>query len=304
MNSTTLDEALLPWLRFLRFEKGLASNSLESYQRDLTQLSFFLESRQCPLIEANIIDLNEWLTSKAIEGLEPTSIARFISSIKSYFQWAHREKLCINDPSTGLEFPRLGRYLPDCLEREEIELLYKNANGDTPLQYRDIALLELLYGSGLRVSEALDLKIGQIDLDESWITVQGKGNKERWIPLPHKSLENLKIYLKNFRPMLNPQEPHLLINHRGKKLSRMGAYKILERLSVGLDKKISPHTLRHSFATHLLEGGMDLRVLQELLGHSDLTTTQIYTHLSKDTLRENHRMFHPREMKSQKDFFN
>jgi integrase/recombinase XerD len=283
------------WIRFLKFEKGLADQSISSYKSDVESM---LNHLKTPFQNIDEEALNQWLIHLGKAGLEPSSTARNISSLRSFFKYLFAESHIIQNPMTNIEMPRLNKYLPDCLSISEIDSIYDEIEIESKLGFRDLILIELLYSSGLRVSEALQLTLNDIQLEERILFIRGKGNKERWVPIGDKAFKAIKQYLDEIRIQFKPNDPTLLLNNRGNSLSRMGAWKIVEKYAKqsGLDgRKISPHTLRHSFATHLLEGGMDLRVLQELLGHSDLTTTQIYTHLSQQTLRENHKLFHPRE---------
>ena len=193
-----------------------------------------------------------------------------------------------------LERPKLGHYLPQYLTREEVDSVFESAaNGKNPL--RDTALFELMYSAGLRISETLGIKLSQLDLDNEWLTPIGKGNKQRLVPLGSKAKENLKVWIEEGRPLTHPTTDNIILNSRGKPMTRMGAWKIVQLHTAHLSKQVSPHTFRHSFATHCLEAGMDLRVLQELLGHADISTTQIYTHIDKEFIKQEHRQFHPRE---------
>jgi integrase/recombinase XerD len=193
-----------------------------------------------------------------------------------------------------LERPKLGHYLPQYLTREEIDSVFESAaNGKNPL--RDTALFELMYSAGLRISETLNIKLSQLDLDNEWLTPIGKGNKQRLVPLGSKAKENLKAWIELGRPLTHPTTDNIILNSRGKPMTRMGAWKIVQLHTMHLSKQVSPHTFRHSFATHCLEAGMDLRVLQELLGHADISTTQIYTHIDKEFIKQEHRAHHPRE---------
>ena len=191
--------------------------------------------------------------------------------------------------------PKLGHYLPQYLTREEVDCVFESAaNGKNPL--RDTALFELMYSAGLRVSEALGIKLSQVDLDNEWLMPIGKGNKQRLVPMGSKAKENLRAWIEQGRPLTHPTTDNVILNSRGKPMSRMGAWKIVQLHTAQLAKDVSPHTFRHSFATHCLEAGMDLRVLQELLGHADISTTQIYTHIDKEFIKQEHRQYHPREM--------
>ncbi len=291
----SLDNQLKNWLQFLKFEKGLLANTCKSYSIDLGHLILWSDS---PLLSLTQTDLENFLTEHAKGSPEPSSIARMISSLRSFYKFSYQSQNIESNPARSLEVPKMGQYLPDCLSQEEIKSIFENINLTQKGGLRDSCLLELLYSAGLRISEALSLKVDEIQLENGWIRVLGKGDKARIVPLGSYALQTIQTYRLEERPLLNPQSNHLILNQRGKALSRMGAWKIVEKRTAGISKKVSPHTFRHSFATHLLEGGMDLRILQEILGHADISTTQIYTHLNNDYLKETHRNFHPRERKS------
>lgn len=231
-------------------------------------------------------------------GLSPSSIRRNVSAVRSYFRFMIGEGELVTDPSEKLEAPRRWRSLPEVLTVDEAEKLIAAPSLDEPLAFRDRAMLELAYGAGLRVSEWITLSVKDVLMDERLLRVFGKGSKERIVPIGRKAIGAVAIYLRELRPKLERGEGKgiLLLNARGEPLTRMGAWKILRKYVdiAGISKPVSPHTLRHSFATHLLEGGADLRAVQEMLGHADISTTQIYTHVDREFLRSVHRQFHPR----------
>jgi integrase/recombinase XerD len=231
-------------------------------------------------------------------GLAPASIRRNISAVRTYFRFLLADGHVVRDPSERLETPKRWRSLPDVLTVEEVNRLLAAPTLDDPLTFRDRALLEIAYGAGLRVSEWITLAVRDVMLEEGLVRVFGKGSKERLVPIGRSAIGAVAIYLRELRPKLEKGEGKgiLLLNARGKPLTRMGAWKILRRYveRAQITKHISPHTLRHSFATHLLEGGADLRAVQEMLGHADISTTQIYTHVDREYLRTVHKQFHPR----------
>jgi integrase/recombinase XerD len=231
-------------------------------------------------------------------GLSPASIRRNVSAVRTYFKFMLGEGFVVRDPSERLETPKRWRTLPEVLGIEEIEKLLAAPSLDEPLAFRDRAMLELAYGAGLRVSEWISLGVRDVMLQDHVVRVFGKGAKERLVPIGRRAIGAIAIYLRELRPKLEKGEGkgRLFLNSRGRPLSRMGAWKILRKYvdQVGITKPVSPHTLRHSFATHLLEGGADLRAVQEMLGHVDISTTQIYTHVDREYLRSVHKQFHPR----------
>ncbi len=232
-------------------------------------------------------------------GLAPASIRRNISALRTYYKFLLNEGHVVRDPSERLDSPKKWRELPDVLTAEEVGRLIETPTLDQPLAFRDRAMLELAYGAGLRVGEWITLGVRDLMLDQSLIRVFGKGAKERLVPIGRKAVGAVAIYLRELRPKLEKGsgEGILFLNARGEPLTRMGAWKILRKHvdASGIEKHVTPHTLRHSFATHLLEGGADLRAVQEMLGHADISTTQIYTHVDREYLRSVHRQFHPRE---------
>lgn len=284
---------------YVALEQGLSPRTQEAYQRDLARFAEYAEAKGVqtpPDITARL--LREYVYHLKDLGLSPASIRRNVSAVRSYFRFLTGDGLVARDPSERLETPKRWRSLPDVLSVEEVRQLLASPTLDDALVFRDRALLELAYGAGLRVSEWISLGVRDLLLEDGLVRVFGKGSKERLVPIGRSAIGAVAIYLRELRPKLEKGEGKgiLFLNARGKPLTRMGAWKILrghvER--AGLTKHVSPHTLRHSFATHLLEGGADLRAVQEMLGHVDIATTQIYTHVDREYLRQVHRSFHPR----------
>ena len=284
---------------FLAIEKGSSPRTGEAYKLDLDRFVLFasLKSAKAPT-DASAKILREYVYHLKDLGLAPSSIRRNISALRTYFRFLVNEGHVAADPSERLETPKKWRTLPDVLGVEEIEKLLGAISIDEPLAFRDRAMLELAYGAGLRVSEWISLATRDVMLEDKLVRVFGKGSKERLVPLGRNAIGAVALYLRELRPKLEKGEGKgtLFLNARGKPLSRMGAWKILRKYVdlAGIKKIVSPHTLRHSFATHLLEGGADLRAVQEMLGHSDISTTQIYTHVDREYLRSVHKQFHPR----------
>jgi len=285
---------------YLQLERSLSDNSVEAYMRDLEKLTQHLQTINNPKTPAEITlkDLQQFVQSIAKLGLNATSQARIISGSKSFFKYCLIENIIIKDPSVLLESPKLKRTLPDVLSFEEIERIISKIDLSTPDGTRNKAILETMYSCGLRVSETVNLKISCLYLDIGFIRVIGKGDKERLVPIGKDAIKHIKIYKDNIRNHITPQkdfEDILFLNKFGKSLSRVMIFYIIKDLAkkAGITKNISPHTFRHSFATHLVEGGADLRAVQEMLGHESITTTEIYTHLNRDYLRETLQNFHP-----------
>lgn len=286
---------------YLKLERSLSENTLEAYERDVLKLAQYLEMTDkkvspLTLTPKNLRDFVEYLNDL---GASPFSQARILSGIKSFYKYLVHEDLAKQDPTALIEGPKLGRKLPDTLDFHEIEKLLNAIDLSKPEGQRNRAMLEVLYSSGLRVSELVNLKVPNIYFDIGFLRVIGKGNKERLVPIGREAMKFLKIYLNDVRvhvPIKNGFEAFAFLNRRGKNLTRVMVFTIIKNLvtSVGLKKSISPHTFRHSFATHLLEGGADLRAVQEMLGHESITTTEIYTHLDRDYLKQVIREFHPR----------
>ena len=288
-------ESVDAFYHHLAVERRLSRETIKSYMHDLTRLS---NATKCKMEELSPDDLITYIKYFSSGPYMPATIRRHVSSIRSYYKFLLREGLIDKNPVEGITGPRPGRKLPNILSQAEVERLIASIDGARPLDLRDRAMLELMYGAGLRISELLGLTPLQVRIDERFVLVAGKGRKQRIVPYGVHAEKSLSRYLVGSRPGLlgagGGQE--LFLNSRGNRLSRMGFWKILRKrvLEAGITTPITPHTLRHCFATHMLEGGADLRVVQELLGHSDISTTQIYTHLDKRYLAEVHRTFHPR----------
>ena len=291
---------LLPrFADFIALEQGLSPRTQEAYRRDLDRFAQYAATRgaSAPLdITARM--LREYVYHLKDLGLSPASIRRNVSAVRTYFRFLTGDGVVVRDPSERLETPKRWRTLPDVLTVEEVQRLLAAPTLDDPFVFRDRALLELAYGAGLRVSEWITLGVRDLLLDEGLVRVFGKGSKERLVPIGRSAIGAAAIYLRELRPRLEKGEGKgvLLLNARGRPLSRMGAWKILRGYveRAGITRHVTPHTLRHSFATHLLEGGADLRAVQEMLGHVDIATTQIYTHVDREYLRQVHRSYHPR----------
>lgn len=330
LNSNRLDA----FLAYLGVERNLSPMTIQSYQEDLRHFVAWLDNQSLDLKELTPEKLDQFLTftaskvrgednldedsadgdrkktkghqdghSKGSAGnrngdqieYAATSIARHFSSLRGFLKYMQNQGEYDFSTESMLATPRLGHYLPQYLTREEVDSVFESAaNGKNPL--RDTALFELMYSAGLRISETLGIKLSQLDLDNEWLTPIGKGNKQRLIPLGSKAKDNLREWIERGRPLTHPETDNVILNAHGKPMSRMGAWKIVQQHTLHLTKQVSPHTFRHSFATHCLEAGMDLRVLQELLGHADISTTQIYTHVDKEFIKQEHKSFHPREV--------
>ena len=286
---------------YLTLEKSLSGNSIEAYEHDVLKLVHFLEIKKYSLSpkEINLKHLQEFLKWIHEFGISATSQARVISGIKSFYKYLLLENELNTDPTALLESPKLGRKLPDTLSLDEINKIIEAIDLSLPEGPRNKAMLETLYSCGLRVSELVNLKISNLFLNDGFVKVTGKGDKERLVPVGSVALKQIAIYrneVRNHIPIKKDAEDVLFLNRRGAKLSRVMVFTIIKNLviKIGLKKKISPHTFRHSFATHLIEGGADLRAVQEMLGHESITTTEIYTHLDREYLRSAIIQFHPR----------
>jgi integrase/recombinase XerD len=285
---------------YLQLEKALAGNSIESYLSDIEKLVSFLllkEIKKNPA-DLELKDLQQFIQYIAELGLSQSSQARIISGIRSFYKYCQLEDISSTDPTVLLEAPKLKRKLPDVLSFDEIESMIAEVDRSTPEGTRNIAILETLYSCGLRVSEAVNLKISQLYFDVGFVRVIGKGNKERLVPIGSSAIKFINIYRETIRShqvIAKGEEDILFLNRRGKRLSRVMIFMIIKGLAAraGINKNISPHTFRHSFATHLVEGGADLRAVQEMLGHESITTTEIYTHLDREFLRTTLEQFHP-----------
>ena len=297
----TWPQALKQFDGYLRLEKSLSPNSVEAYVRDITKLQQFLiiQKRHVGPTQVSTVVLREFLATLQGLGLSATSQARTLSGLKAFFSFLIMEDLLKLDPTDTLEAPKTGRHLPDTLSYPEVEQLLAAIDLSTDEGLRTRALLEVLYSSGLRVSELCDLRLSNIYSDEGFMKVVGKGNKERLVPVGREALKHLNFYLSGVRGHLDIKfgsEDFAFLSKNGRPLSRITVFTTLKKLAelAGLRKTISPHTLRHSFASHLIEGGADLRAVQEMLGHASITTTEIYTHLDRDFLRQVITEFHPR----------
>ena len=284
---------------YLAFERGLSPRTLDAYGRDVARLIAFLEARGVARPgDAGARDLREFVYHLKDEGLQATSIRRSLSAVRTYFGFLLAEGLVVTDPSDRLEMPRVARRLPGVLSTAEVEALLDAPDVGDRLYWRDKALLEFAYASGVRVSELTALRVRDLALDDGFAAVFGKGSKERLVPVGRSAIVALRVYLREVRPALErgAADGAVFLNAAGKPLTRMGVWKILRKhvRRAGLKKRVTPHTLRHSFATHLLEGGADLAAVQEMLGHADIATTQIYTHVDREYLSQVHKQFHPR----------
>lgn len=287
------------FLTHVRVEKGLSSNTVAAYRRDLAKFNEFAQKRKLSLETATRDDLVDFLAGLYRQKLESKTVARHLVTLRNFFRFAQIQELIAEDPSVNLESPKIRRSLPGYLRLEEVERLLVQPDAKTPLGLRDRAMLEVLYSAGLRVSELVGLRVTDLDTKVGCVRCIGKGDKERIVPVGKKALGMVEKYLRDARPKLLGKaagSPTLFVNRRGGALSRVGVWKILSSYGrrAGLRVALTPHMLRHSFATHLLDHGADLRVIQELLGHASIATTEIYTHVSGNRLREVHRKFHPR----------
>jgi len=287
---------------YLTLERSLSTNSIEAYTRDVQKLADYVghEFPSKSPLELELEHLRKFVTTLAKLEISPYSQARIISGIKAFYRFLMYEDRITEDPAQLLEAPKLGRKLPDTLSYEEIETLLAAIPLGESEGHRNRAMLEMLYSSGLRVSELVELKKSQIFAEVGFLKVVGKGNKERLVPVGRAALHYLKLYDEHVRAQQVPakgQEEFVFLNRRGQKLTRVMVFLIIKKTAekAGIQKNISPHTFRHSFATHLIEGGADLRAVQEMLGHESITTTEIYTHLDRDYLRQVLTEFHPRK---------
>jgi len=287
---------------FLKLEKGLSENSIDAYLNDLRKLYEYITDIRNIQIQPQFIHtkhLEEFVIYMAQLGISQTTQARMISGIRSFYKFLLHSDYLKKNPAENLETPRLSRKIPDVLSVEEIDLILEQIDLSKPEGHRNYAIIETMYSCGLRVSEATDLKISNLFFDESFIRVVGKGDKQRLVPISQKAMEKISVYFNSYRKTIDIQkkyEDFLFLNRRGAKLSRNMIFMIIKELAEksGIQKNVSPHTFRHSFATHLVEGGADLRAVQEMLGHESITTTEIYTHIDQSYLRDTIISFHPR----------
>ena len=304
IGSRPYEHLVLDFLAYLEFERGLSRNTLDAYRTDLLQFGAFLDKRRASAVTVGPAEVSDFLAELATGNgdtkppASPATVHRKAACLRSFFRHLRREEVRDSDPTSGLSAPRRGRKLPQVLTRAEIERLLSQPKGTEPTSLRDRAMLELMYACGLRASEAIGLEVADVDLDEGVLRARGKGSKERVVPIGGRAIDAVRIYLERGRAKLvnGSPEPHLFVNFRGGSLTRQGLYKIVRRhaLTAGLADRMSPHTLRHTFATHLLAGGCDLRSVQEMLGHADVATTQLYTHLSSQRLKDVYFKAHPR----------
>ena len=297
----TWNEAIENYANYLRFEKNASENTIEAYVSDLQKLQNFAEQNLMNIMPITISyeHLQEFLYQVSKINYSERTQARWISSIKGFFSFLLEGELREDNPSALLETPKLGLYLPDTLSLEEIEKLISATEENTDLAKRNRCMIEVLYGCGLRVSELTELQISNINFKENYLKIQGKGDKVRFVPLADYTADFIKNYLNNIRSKqkMNPKHSDtLFLNSRGVQISRQMVFLIIKEIvrKAGIQKNISPHTFRHSFATHLLQNGADLRFIQEMLGHSSITTTEIYTHLNTEELHETILKYHPR----------
>jgi integrase/recombinase XerD len=301
--SIGIERLILDFLAYLELERGLSRNTLEAYRSDLLQFGEYLDRHGLEAEAAAHGDLAAFLSELARGDAEhppvaPTTLGRKVACLRSFYRHLRREGIMEHDPTADLHGPRKPQRLPRVLSRDEVARLLEQPRGGGPLVLRDRALLEVMYACGLRASEAVGLELGDLDLEEGLLRARGKGSKERIVPIGRQAVAALNAYLRGGRPLLlgDGVQARLFVNRRGGALTRQGLYKIVQGHArrAGLQERMSPHTLRHSFATHLLAGGCDLRSLQEMLGHADLATTQVYTHLSADRLKDAYFGAHPR----------
>ncbi len=291
---------LKEYLSVLSLEKNLSENTVSSYKNDISSFINFLSTKNIDdPSEINYLDLIDFFRELNELGLSKTSAARYYSSLKGFFKYLFQSNYIKSNPIEKVETPKLSKNLPNVLSFNEVEKILNQPNTNDKFGLRDKAILELFYACGVRISELLNLKISDLFFSEEMIRVLGKGSKERLIPIGESAINWITKYLQNSRPLLMKKlksENFVFLNSRGTKLSRMGVWKIVDRYvnEAGIKKEVHPHTFRHSFATHLLEGGADLRAVQEMLGHSDISTTQIYTHIDREYIKQVHKEYHPR----------
>lgn len=292
---------IIDFKNYLILERNMSDNTINAYISDVNKLVSFLEMQDTMLLpeDVNYDTLRDFITFIAQIGLDANSQSRIISGLRNFFKYLIIEDLISIDPTKNLETPRLGRRLPVVLSVNEIDKMISVIDLSTKLGHRNRAIIEVLYSCGLRVSELAELKISNIFFDDSFVKIVGKGDKQRLVPIGSIAINEINNYFKSFRNFISPAKGHgdyLFLNRRGKKLSRVMIFNIVKEACAlaGITKTISPHTFRHSFATHLIEGGADLRVVQEMLGHESITTTEIYTHLDKSFLRNTIIQYHPR----------
>lgn len=294
-------EALAEYIIYLKIERGLSANTVTSYKRDIEKyLTFLTEKKITQLDEVSRFEILDFLQTLRQSGAADNSIIRMVSSLRKFHQYLKRESIVSDDPMQLIDTPKKASTLPKAISPQAVEQLLEAPDTTTPLGVRDRTILELMYATGLRISELVNLKLSDMHLTMGFIQTMGKGEKERIIPLGEIASQWLNHYLDGARVYLQDQSAetseYVFLNSRGKSLSRQGVWKKVKQLALeaGIDQNVTPHTLRHSFATHLLENGADLRMVQELLGHADISTTQIYTHITKTRLKQVYSDYHPR----------
>ena len=294
-------EALAEYIIYLKIERGLSANTVTSYKRDIEKyLTFLTEKKITQLDEVSRFEILDFLQTLRQSGAADNSIIRMVSSLRKFHQYLKRESIVSDDPMQLINTPKKASTLPKAISPQAVEQLLEAPDTTTPLGVRDRTILELMYATGLRISELVNLKLSDMHLTMGFIQTMGKGEKERIIPLGEIASQWLDHYLDGARVYLQDQSAetseYVFLNSRGKGLSRQGVWKKVKQLALeaGIDQNVTPHTLRHSFATHLLENGADLRMVQELLGHADISTTQIYTHITKTRLKQVYSDYHPR----------
>lgn len=295
-----MESFLKEYLANLKIEKNLSENTINSYKSDLTSfLNFITHSGIDDLSDIKTTQITSFFKLLKDAGLNESSAARYFSSLKGFFKYLYQNEYIKSNPVERISPPKISRKLPEVLNVREINLILEQPNVKDTIGLRDKAILELFYACGTRISELINIKVNDLFLSEEVIRVFGKGSKERLIPIGSSAIRWIVKYLKKSRPLLVKNiksENYLFLNQRGTKFSRMGIWKIVRQYvkQAGIEKNVHPHTFRHSFATHLIEGGADLRAVQEMLGHSDISTTQIYTHIDRDYIKLVHKKFHPR----------
>ncbi|MEX0621190.1 MAG: site-specific tyrosine recombinase XerD [Solirubrobacterales bacterium] len=302
VESARFEHMLLEFLAYLELERGLSRNTLNAYRTDLLQFGDYLREQGIDAIKITPGQMAEYAAVLSSgdpgERLASSTVHRKTAALRSFYKHLRREELIVDDPTAGMVSPRRSRKLPNVLNQAEVSKLLNSPKGDSPQTYRDRAILEVMYACGLRASEVVGLEMTDIDTHEGMLRARGKGNKERIVPLGRQAISAIDLYLGSGRPRLVKGRPEkaLFVNFRGGSMTRQGLYKIVQghARTAGLDDRMSPHTLRHSFATHLLAGGCDLRSVQEMLGHADVSTTQMYTHLSGQQLKDVYFKTHPR----------
>ncbi len=294
-----IDQPIEQYVNHIIIEKRLSENTIESYLRDLNEYADYLKKNQVSDInEADTTSILSWLVNLQKQGLSPKSRARHLITIRGFYKFIAEEGISSANPVQNIDIPKTGLPLPEIITYDEVRALLKIPDKTKPREMRNAAMLEILYGAGLRVSELVNMKVQDIDLKACFVRIFGKGSKERIVPIGSYARKTTADWINKARPVLlkNYSSPYLFVARAGKPMTRQGFWKIIKKyaLLAGISKKISPHTLRHSFATHLLEGGADLRSVQAMLGHADISTTQIYTHISREYLIEMHKKYHPR----------